>query len=160
MTSVVPPLHRTRFRRTWRTSRPSLVSAASSGSVVSVEGRIPSGIGQTIAHATYGLDQLAGRSELVAQVVDIGIDRVRRHRDAERPGLVEELIARQRLTGMAEETFEERELARTQVDQLSVEGHPPRGLIEHDRPDDEPGLGTPRRLTTPPEGAQPCRELL
>ena len=51
MSSVVPPLHRTRLRRTCRSSRLSAVSAASSGAVVSVGGRIPSGIGQTIAHA-------------------------------------------------------------------------------------------------------------
>src|SRR6478609_4067330 len=124
MTSVVPPLHRTRFRRTCRTSPLSAVSAASSGGVVSVGVRIPSGIGQTIAHAADGLDQLAGRTELVAQVVDVGIDRVRGHGHAERPGLVEQLVARQRLAGVAEEALEEGELARAEIDRLAVEGDP------------------------------------
>src|SRR6476646_4977773 len=123
MTSVVPALHRTRLRRTCWTIRLSAVSAASSGAVVSV-GKIPSGIGQTIAHAAYGLDQLAGRTELVPQVVDVGVDGVRRHRDAERPRLVEELVARQRLTRVAEEAFEKRELARAQIDRLAVERDP------------------------------------
>src|SRR6478735_5867953 len=123
MTSVVPALHRTRLRRTCWTIRLSAVSAASSGAVVSV-GRIPSGIGQTIAHAAHGLDQLAGRAQLVAEVVDVGIDRVRCHGDAERPRLVEELVARQRLTRMAEEAFEKRELARAEVDRSAVERDP------------------------------------
>ena len=52
----------------------------------------------------------------VAQVVDVGVDRVRRHRHAERPGLVEQLVARQRLAGVAQEALEQRELARAQVD--------------------------------------------
>src|SRR4051794_25506962 len=118
MTSVVPPLHRTRFRRTCRRSRLSAVSAASSGAVVFCVGRIPSGICQTIAHAANGLDQLAGRTEPVPEVVDIGVDRVRGHRDAERPGLVEELIAGQRLARMAKEALEEGELSRAEVDRL------------------------------------------
>src|SRR6476620_10255965 len=136
MTSGVPALHRTRLRRTCWTIRLSAVSAASSGAVVSV-GRIPSGIGQTIAHAAHGFDQLAGRTELVTQVVDVGVDSVRRHGDAERPRLVKELVARQCLTRVAEEALEQRELARAEVDRLAVEGDPARHLVEHDRLDGE-----------------------
>ena len=124
MSRVVPPLHRTRLRRTCRSSRLSAVSAASSGALGSVGGGIPSGIGQTIAHAADGLDQPARRTELVAQVVDVGIDRVRRDRHAERPGLVEELVARQRLAGMAEQALEQRELARAEVDRSCRRGSP------------------------------------
>jgi hypothetical protein len=40
--------------------------------------------------------------------VDVGVDGVRRDRDPERPGLVEELVAAQRLAGMTQERFEER----------------------------------------------------
>src|SRR5512143_1463093 len=113
-TSVVPPLHRTRLRRTCRISRPSAAWAASSGAVVAGGVAIPSGTSafrQTIAHAADGLDQPPGGAELLAQVVDVRIHGIRGDRHAERPGLVEELVARQRLAGVPEQAFEQRELA-------------------------------------------------
>src|SRR6516162_4199157 len=120
ISSVVPPLHRTSLRRTRRMSALSAVSAACSGAVVSLGGWIPSGICQTIAHPSHGLDQPAGRPELVAEVVDVCVDGIRRDRDAERPRLVEQLVTRERLPRMTEQAFEERELPWTEIDALAV----------------------------------------
>src|SRR5690349_4584642 len=78
--------------------------------------RTPSGIVQAVPHAPDGLDPVALRPELRPEVVDVGIDRVGCHRDAERPGLVEELIAAEGLAGVAQERLQQRELARAQVD--------------------------------------------
>ena len=48
--------------------------------------------------------------------MDVGVDGVERHRHAERPGLVEQLVAGHDATGMAQQALEQRELARAQVD--------------------------------------------
>ena len=76
----------------------------------------PSRIAQTVPHAADRLDPRPEVAELGPEVVDVGVDGVRRDRDAERPCLVEELVAGQRLAGVAEEALEQRELARAQVD--------------------------------------------
>ena len=60
-------------------------------------GRGSSAIAETVADATHGPHQLAALAQLLAQVVDVGIDRVGRHGDPERPCMIEQLVARQRL---------------------------------------------------------------
>ena len=76
----------------------------------------PSRIAETVPDAADRLDPRPLRPELRPEVVDVRVDRVRRDGDAERPGLVEELVAGQRLAGVPEEALEQRELARAQVD--------------------------------------------
>jgi hypothetical protein len=58
-------------------------------------------------------------TELVAEQVDVGLDRVRREGHAIRPGVVEQLVARQDLTGPAQQALQDRELALAQVDRLA-----------------------------------------
>src|SRR4249920_981399 len=141
MTSVVPPLHSTRLRRTRRISPASAMSAARSPVIGSVGVGAPSGIGHPIADAANGLDQAARGAQLLAEVVDVGVDRIRGDGHAEWPGLVQELVARQGLARMAEEALEQRELAWGEIHGLAVEGHPSGGLVQGDRADDELGLG-------------------
>src|SRR6187549_3021141 len=119
-TSVAPPLNSTSRQRTPRTMRAS--RARSCSSVASGAGRPvssmrsgDSAIAQTVAHATYRPDHLAGIAQLVAQVVDIGVHRVRGHGHPERPRVVEQLVARERLVGMAQEALEQGELARREL---------------------------------------------
>ena len=52
-----------------------------------------SGIAEPVADAAHGPDHRAGVAQLVAQVVDVGVDGVGRDRHAERPGMVEQLVA-------------------------------------------------------------------
>src|SRR3954468_756313 len=61
---------------------------------------------------------------------------------------------------MPQEAFEERELARTEIDRLAVQRHPARRLVEHDRTDDELRLGSARCRTPAAERPEPGRELL
>src|SRR6188508_2488142 len=125
-TSVTPALHATRRQRTRRMRRASAMTASSS------DGR-PSGAAmpsvalrsgdanrshpagscagvrtQPIAHSPDGLDETGLVAELVAQVVDVGIDRIGGHGDAVRPRVIEELFASEHLVGMAEEALEQR----------------------------------------------------
>ena len=102
-------------------------------------------------------------AELLAQVVDVGVDGVRRHRHAGRPDVVEQPVAGQRLArdgaGSTRASENSRGLSSTRV--------PSRGdlaarLVEGDRADLEP---EPARTASAPagapgEGAQARRELL
>src|SRR6476661_3046780 len=140
---VEPPLHATSRRRTPRTRRASVsearASAVSLGVVVagvgagSATSSGASDIGQPVAHAAHRLDPAAGLAELGPQVVHVRVDSVRRHSHRERPRLVEQLVPCQRLAGMAQEAFEQRELARAEVDEAPLDGHAPAALIEGDR---------------------------
>src|SRR3990172_9929878 len=93
--SVEPPLQATSRQRTPRTSLASESEAPSSAA--------SSAICQPVADAADGLDPAAGIAELRAQVVHVRIDGIRRDRDRERPGLVEELVPGERLTRVAKE---------------------------------------------------------
>src|SRR5512146_2171029 len=66
-----------------------------------------SAIGQAVADAPDRLDARRGIAELGPEVVDVRIHGVRRHRHAERPGLVEQLVASEGLAGVAKEAFEQ-----------------------------------------------------
>src|SRR5262245_62881693 len=121
--SVVKPLHATSCQRTRRISRLSAAIASSSAASKSLDAA-PSGIAETVPDAADGLDPRALRPELGPEVVDVGVDGVRGHGHAERPGLVEELVAGQRLAGMAEEALEQRELAGAEIDVAAARGHP------------------------------------
>src|SRR5688572_30410122 len=129
--SVEPPLHATRRQRTPRTRRASLSEASRSAASSAVA--IASAIGKPIAHATDGLDPAAGVAELGPQVVDVGIDRVGRDRHRERPRLVQELVARERLARVPEEALQQRELPGAQVHRPAVDGHPAAPLVQRDR---------------------------
>src|SRR5437660_5068402 len=135
--SVVRPLHATRRRRTSRISRASPLEASRSGDAPVPPSAIPSAIVQAIADATDGLDPVALRAELPPEVVDIGVHGVRRDGHAEGPGLVQQLVAAQRLARMAEERLQQRELARAEVDAGRTNGHRPGRLVEDDGAGDE-----------------------
>ena len=97
-TSVVPPLQASSRQRT----------RGRGGVVV---GRALT-LGHPVADAADRLDPGgAHRPELAAQERDEGVDRVRGHRHAERPGHVEELVARQGVARVAQQALEQRELA-------------------------------------------------
>src|SRR5690242_9628412 len=100
--SVVRPLHATRRRRTSRISWASPLEASRSGDGPVPPSAIPSAIVQAIAHATDGLDPVALRAELRPEIVNVRVHGVRRDGDAERPRLVQQLVAAQRLARMAE----------------------------------------------------------
>src|SRR6476620_6357567 len=160
-TSVMAPLHSERFTRTRRSSAPS--AAVTSGSAFSTVGETtPSAIRQPIPDAADGLDEPARRSELGPQVMHVCIDGARCDRDAKRPGLVQQLIARQCLARVPEETLEERELARAEVDETIIHRHATSRFVEHDRADAQPWLGTPsgRRRTAPGKRPKAGRQLL
>src|SRR6185503_200678 len=80
----------------------------------------PSAVGQAIADATDRLDPAPGSAELGPEVVDVGVDRVGRDGNGERPGLIEELVAGERLAGVAQEALEQRELAGAEIDGLAL----------------------------------------
>ena len=61
---------------------------------------------------TVSIRRRRRRPQLAAQERDVGVHRVRRDRDPERPRVVEELVARQHLVGVAHQRLEQRELAR------------------------------------------------
>src|SRR3954447_7556233 len=61
---------------------------------------------------------------------------------------------------MPQQTFEERELAWTEVDGLAVERDPARRLVEHDRTHDELRFGAPSSRAPTAQGAKPGSELL
>src|SRR5258708_4084205 len=95
---VVPPLNATSRQRTRRMRRPSAASAAvsiASPASPAVPAGAPSGIGQTVPDAADGLDPVPDVAELRAEVMDVGVNRVWGDGHAERPGLVEQLIAGQ-----------------------------------------------------------------
>ena len=92
--------------------------------------------------------QRPGVAELRPQVVDVRVDGVGRHRDGERPRLVEELVAGERLARVAEERLEQRELARAQVDR-ACRRRSPGGLPRRARSRRRPGPA--------PRGAGPAR---
>ena len=114
-TSVEPPLQSRSRRRTRRTSAASVV-----GSVGRRGPRAQPQVaqsGQPVADAADRLDpRRTVRPELAPEERDECIDGVRRDGHAKRPGLVEQLVARQRVARVAEEALEERELARSQID--------------------------------------------
>ena len=56
-------------------------------------------LGETVPDAPNRLDARRRLAQLGPEVVDVRVDRVRGHRDAERPGLVEELVESGRLEG-------------------------------------------------------------
>ena len=74
------------------------------------------------------------RPELLAQEVDIDLDRVAFRLLA--PGIkaVLELGARADLVAVAHQVVEQRVLAGRELDRLAVERHPPGGRLEHQRP--------------------------
>src|SRR5262249_18186492 len=127
-TAVEIPLHATRRQRTRRMSRASLARAACSAPSSRGSTRRPAATAEAVPHTADGLDLHPGVAELRAQVVDVGVDRVGRHRDAERPGVVEQLVAGQRLARVAHERLEQRELARAEIDVAAADGDPPRRL--------------------------------
>ena len=92
--------------------------------------------GHPVADAAHGLDWSPPSAQLPAQERDKGVDRVRGHGDAERPGQVEQLVAAQRVAGVAEEALEQRELARRQIDGAAVDRHQSSGFVERDGPAD------------------------
>src|SRR5689334_3343554 len=154
--SVMPPLHSVSWYRTRRRSRASSGVTWSAAAVVVFGAGTPSGIGEPIADAADRLDVAARGTELVSQVVDVGIDGVGGHGDTERPRLVEQLVARQRLPDVPQQALEQRELARTQIDDGPIDGDAPSGLVEDDRPGGERWFGPPpRRRTAPGECSQP-----
>src|SRR5688572_3066996 len=130
----MPPLQRARLIRTPRRSRASEGVTSEGDPAAGAGVARPSGIGEAVPLAANGLDEPAGRPELVAQVVDVRIDRVRGHRDAEGPSLVKQLVAREGLAGVPQQAFEQRELARAEVDACAFYRHAARRLIERDRP--------------------------
>src|SRR6187200_1358983 len=75
-----------------------------------------------IAQSAHGADAAAGvATELLAQVVDIGVDGVVGQEVAVWPGGVEELVAAERLSRMAHQAFEERELPAAELDRCAVD---------------------------------------
>ena len=76
-----------------RARRPLRTRGAASGGVASGGATTGSGNGGTMAHPADCLDQSPGATELLAQVVDVRVHGVGRHRHAERPRLVQELVA-------------------------------------------------------------------
>src|SRR5689334_7046907 len=163
--SVEPPLQATRRQRTLRTSLASAseawASASSTGAGCGTAGGCGrsgdgSTIGKPIAHAADRLDPAPCLAELRAQVMDIGVDRVRRDRHGEGPCLVQELVARQRLARMAQEALEQRELARAEIHRSTADGDPAASLVERDRTGGEdrvrasrPGLGPASERSQP-----------
>ena len=159
--SVMPPLHKARLMRTRRSNCASAGVTSGAEWSAGSGAMTPSGIREAVPHAANGLDEPSRGAKLVAQVVDVGIDRVRRHRDPERPRLVEQLIARQGLAGVPEQAFEQGELAWAELHAGAFDGDPPGGLVEHDRADDELGLRPAAcRCAAARESPEPCRQLL
>src|SRR6185369_1265565 len=160
-TRVVRPLHRTRRRRTPRMSRASAARARSSaGSPVAVE-RTPSGIVQTVPDPANRLDPVALAAKLGPEVMDVGVDGIRRDRDAERPRLIEELVPAEGLAGMAEQGLEEGELARAEIDGPIVDRDRAGRLVERDRAGHETWLRSPGgTVGASGEGSQASRQLV
>src|SRR4029079_85896 len=117
---VERPLQRTSRQRTVRISRLS-VAIASASARSRPDAAQPSRTVEPVPPAADGLDPVAFRAELGPEVMDISVDGVGRDGDAEGPGLVEELIAAQGLAGMAQQRFEQGELARAEVDRPVVD---------------------------------------
>jgi hypothetical protein len=93
-----------------------------------------SAFSQAIADAADGFDVGGGAvADLLPQQVDVGLDRVRRQGDAIRPGVVEQLIARENLAGPPQQAFEDRELALAQIDRLACDGDAPGGFVQLER---------------------------
>src|SRR6266568_471081 len=127
--SVERPLQATSRQRTRRMSLASSASTPSSSTLASAGPASPSGIGHPIPDTTHGLDPTAGIAELRAQVVDVRVHGIRGNCDAERPGLIEELVSAQALARMTEQALEEGELPRAELDGLAVNGHPAGPLV-------------------------------
>src|SRR5262245_44921416 len=157
--SVEKPLHATSCQRTRCISRPSALSASRPAASRSPP-VTPSGIAETVPDAADRLDPRPDIAELRPQVVDVGVDGIRRARAAARPGLVEQLVTRQRLAGVAEEAFEEGELARAEVDLAAASGDPPGRFVEADRTDLQDRRRPAGTGGSPRECPQPRRQLL
>src|SRR5689334_22359282 len=119
-------------------SRPSASVCASSGSCPA-RAR-PSGTVQPVPDATDRLDSIAFGPEFGPEIVDVRIDGVGRDGDPERPGLIEELVTAESLARVPEQRFEQRELARGEVDRTIVDRDRPRRLVEADGPGDQARL--------------------
>src|SRR4051812_45767005 len=92
--------------------------------------------------------------------MDVGVDGVWRDRDTEWPRLVEELVAGQRLAGVAQEALEKRELAGAEVDGLAVDRDAAQRLVERDRAGDELRIRPPRTRRASRQRAESGRQLL
>src|SRR4051794_29799199 len=92
--------------------------------------------------------------------MDVGVDGVWRDRDTEWPRLVEELVAGQRLAGVAQEALEKRELAGAEVDGLAVDRDAAQRLVERDRAGDELRIRPPRTGRASRQRAESGRQLL
>ena len=123
MSSVRPPLQAMRRSRVRRRSAAS--SPAASLPRAAGVGASGSASTDAVPDAADGLDPGAAvGAELRAQQVDVGLDRVGRERRAVRPGLVEELVAREDLAGPAEEALQDGVLALAQVDRRAARRSP------------------------------------
>src|SRR5512140_1290377 len=86
---------------------------------------------QAITDATDGFHLVRGiRAELLSEQMDICLNGVGRECHAVRPGVVEQLVARQNLAGPAEQALEDGELALTEIHRLAGHRDAARGLVE------------------------------
>ncbi len=90
--------------------------------------------------------------------MDVGLHGVGREGNAIRPGVVEQLVARQNLTGPAQQALQDGELALAQVDRPARNRDPAGGLVELDRAGLE-RVRLPRRRTAT-QGPQSSQQLL
>src|SRR5215216_3965581 len=93
--------------------------------------------------------------------MDVRVHRIRRDGDAERPGLIEQLVATERLSRMTQKRLQEQELARAEVHRPVSDRDGAGRLVESDRAGHETrSRPTRARLRTPAEGSQASRKLV
>src|SRR5262245_50237023 len=87
---------------------------------------------EAVAGAADGLDRVAPERpvDLLAQVADVDVDDVRRPLEREVPHVLEDRGAAEHRALVAQEQFEQRELARGQRDRLLTPADPPRRGIQ------------------------------
>ena len=92
---------------------------------------------EAVAHPAHARD--ATLAELAAEVPHVHVDDVRPRIEVVAPDVAQELLARQHLTGVAEEGVRERELPGAQADDLLTDDGLPRPEIERRVSDLEDG---------------------
>ena len=94
---------------------------------------------EPVPGAAHGLDLVASERtiDLVAQVADVDVDDVGVALVREVPHVFDQLRPRQDLAGVTHQVFEERELARGELDHRLITRHAPGGGIELEVPDPE-----------------------
>src|SRR5439155_7351187 len=138
-----------------RNLMPSRINAAeASGN--SGPGRRLGRAAEDVAHAADGVDELRRRGVVFkcrTEPVDVDIDRPRLARVVVAPDVLEELVAGERLPGVAEQERQQLERLRLDRQRLSVAQEPVPGEVDLDAPeiDDRRPVDRRRRLLGPAE---------